>query len=178
MSKISKEQQHKDEKKVLEQLLKDASQSIDMIGKACGFSRQKVWRIIKRLEEDATIWGQHAVINDEMLDLRSFFALIKKTDLPAADIADIIIKRDLDKLGAEIGVSVVDSIYVYGTYDWVIEFAAEDMKQANKFCEILRIMYKGYISKIDLLEQLFAIKKCGMLNPNKEDLIEHISLSI
>ena len=58
--------------------MKDSSQSVDAIGKKCGFSRQKVWRIIKRLEEDCTIWGYHVVGDDEKLGLKGFVALIKK----------------------------------------------------------------------------------------------------
>jgi DNA-binding Lrp family transcriptional regulator len=64
MSKSSKEQIDADEKKILWELQKNSKESIDKIAKKCGFSRQKVWRVIKRLEKDKTIWGYHAVVDD------------------------------------------------------------------------------------------------------------------
>ena len=67
MSKSSKEQIIDDEKKVIRELKKNAKASIDSIGKNCNFSRQKVWRIIKRLEENKTIWGYSSVFYDEKL---------------------------------------------------------------------------------------------------------------
>ena len=57
MSKSSREQIDDDEKKVLWQLRRNSKESIDAIAKKCRFSRQKVWRIIKRLEKNKTIWG-------------------------------------------------------------------------------------------------------------------------
>ena len=56
MPKSSKEQIDLDEKKVVSELQRNSKESIDVIAKRCGFSRQKVWRIIKRLEKNKTIW--------------------------------------------------------------------------------------------------------------------------
>ena len=57
MPKISKETRVKDERKVLEILQSNAKGSIDDIAKKCRFSRQKVWQIIKKLENEKAIWG-------------------------------------------------------------------------------------------------------------------------
>jgi len=56
MAKSSKKQIYEDELKVIAELQKNAKESINIIAKKCGFSRQKAWRIIKKLEEDKTIW--------------------------------------------------------------------------------------------------------------------------
>jgi len=48
----------------------------------CGCSRQKIWRIIKKLEEDKTIWGYAAIVNEEKQGLKSYIILIKRTTLP------------------------------------------------------------------------------------------------
>ena len=67
---------------------------IDRIAIDCGFSRQKVWRIIKRLEENKTIWGYHTVIDYEKLGLKRYFVLIKRAPKPLTKtLNDIIIKR-------------------------------------------------------------------------------------
>ena len=55
MPKNSSEQIDVDEKKVIRELQRNSKESIDKIAKKCGFSRQKVWRIIKRLEKNKTI---------------------------------------------------------------------------------------------------------------------------
>jgi DNA-binding Lrp family transcriptional regulator len=47
MPKSSAQQRIKDEKKIIGVLQSNAHESIDVIAKKCGFSRQKVWRIIK-----------------------------------------------------------------------------------------------------------------------------------
>ena len=65
MAKSSKKQIYEDELKVVDELQKNAKENIDVISKNSGFSRQKTWRIIKRLEEDRTIWGYAAVVNEE-----------------------------------------------------------------------------------------------------------------
>ena len=52
MPKNSKKQIDKDEKKVIAELQNNARESIDKIAQECGFSRQKVWRIMKRLEKN------------------------------------------------------------------------------------------------------------------------------
>ena len=57
MPKSSQKRLIEDEEKILEILQTHAKASIDDIAKKCGFSRQKVWRIIKKLEEEKTIWG-------------------------------------------------------------------------------------------------------------------------
>ena len=51
MPKVSARQIEIDEKRVIRELQKDSNQSIDAIAKRCGFSRQKVWRMIKKLEK-------------------------------------------------------------------------------------------------------------------------------
>ena len=49
MPKRSQKQMDEDEKKIINELIKDSKKSIDKIAKKCNFSRQKVWRTIKRL---------------------------------------------------------------------------------------------------------------------------------
>ena len=64
MPKNSREQIDADEKKVIKELQKNSKESSDKIAKKCGFSRQKVWRIIKKLEKNKTIWGYFAVVDN------------------------------------------------------------------------------------------------------------------
>jgi len=175
MAKVSSDQIYLDEKKVLDELRKNAKESIDIIAKKCKFSRQKVWRIIKRLEKNKTIWGYPAVLDDEKQDLNMFIVLIKKTNLPINEqLADTIIGRKIEKLVPNSRVSIINTLYVHGTYDWIISFVAEDIKEAKKFCETLNRIYQGYIEELNLLETLFPVRKQGILNPGVQKLKEYL----
>ena len=78
MAKNSIKQIEEDEKKVINELLKNANKSINEIAKICGFSRQKVWRIIKNLEKNHTIWGYTAIVDEEKQNLKNYILLIKR----------------------------------------------------------------------------------------------------
>ena len=173
MAKKSKESIEKDENKILHELLMDSSQNIDTIGKKLGFSRQKVWRDIKRLKADAVIWGYTAVVNEEKLGMKNYFALIKRSMHPLSEeLTSKIIERNIEDTAKKIGVTIENSCYTHGNYDWIIGFTAENIKQAKKFCEIIKKTYLMYIADIQLLEGLFWIRKHGLLNPKKEKLKE------
>jgi DNA-binding Lrp family transcriptional regulator len=175
MAKSSKKQIYEDELKVIAELQKNAKESIDIIAKKCSFSRQKVWRIIKGLEEDKTIWGYAAVVNEEKQELKSYMILIKRTTLPLdKKLADKIITRQLEKLASEIDIKIESSIFVHGTFDWVVCFKAKDMKQAKKFIEIVNKTYWGYIGEVHMMETLFPIRIQGILNPEIEKLKEFL----
>ncbi len=173
MAKKSKKEIERDENKILHELLIDSSQNIDTIGKKLGFSRQKVWRNIKRLKADGVIWGYTAVVNEDKLGMKNYFALIKRSMNPLSEeLTSKIIERDIEHTAKKIGVTIENSCYTHGNYDWIIGFFAENVKQAKKFCEILYKTYLMYIADIQLLEELFWIRKHGLLNPNKEQLKE------
>jgi Lrp/AsnC family leucine-responsive transcriptional regulator len=72
MSKSSRDQIVKDEKKILSELVKNSNEKIETIAKHCGFSRQKTWRFIKQLEAKGLIWGYTAIFNEEKIGLIHF----------------------------------------------------------------------------------------------------------
>ena len=171
MVKWSKKQIYEDELKVIAELEKNAKENIDVIAKNCGCSRQKVWKIIKRLEENKTIWGYATIVNEEKQGLKSYMILIKKTSLPIDEkLADKIISRKLEQSASEAGIKIEHSMFTHGTFDWVICFKAKDMKHAKKFNEIVNKTYWGYIGEVQMLEILFPIRKQGILNPEIEKL--------
>jgi len=175
MAKSSKKQIYEDELKVIAELQKNAKENIDVIVKNCGFSRQKVWRIIKGLEEDKTIWGYAAIVNEEKQGLKSYMILIKRTTLPIDEkLADKIITRQLENLASEIDIKIEHSMLTHGTFDWVICFRAKDMIHAKKFSEIVNRTYWGYIGEVHMLEVLFPIRKQGILNPDIQKLKEFL----
>lgn len=174
MPKNSREQIDADEKKVIRELQKNSKESIDKIAKRCGFSRQKVWRIIKRLEKNKTIWGYYAVVDNEKLDVKRYIMLIKRSNKPIGDAINKIIDLTMHFKGEEIGVDIICSSYLHGHYDWMLIFTASNIKNAKKFSELLTKEYQHVISEIHLLEDIFSVKKCGVVNPDLEKIREFL----
>ncbi len=177
MARNSMKQIEEDENKVLKELSNNANKSVNEIAKKCGFSRQKVWRIIKNLESEKTIWGYVAITNEEKLGKKEFIVIIKRTNLPLnKNFVDKIIQRKLDKESQESEIEIMTSAYVNGSYDWVICFCAKDIKEAKRFCENLNKTFEGHIAELHLLEKMFAVKKCGIENPDIDRLTEFFNL--
>ena len=176
MPKRSKKQIESDETIILKELEKNANKSINEIAKKCGFSRQKVWRIIKRLEKNNTIWGYVTIVDDEKQDLHSYILLIKRSSQPLSnELLENITKRKIENNAKKLGIIIESSFYANGVYDWIICFTAEDIKQAKKLCESLNVLYEGHITDVQLLEKMFTIKKCGIVNPEIEKIKEFIN---
>ena len=119
MAKTSKKQIEKDEKKVISLLQDNARATIEDMTEKLGFSRQKVWRIIKRLEENKTIWGYSTVVNDDKLDRKRYIMLIKKSIKPLDELADKIVSFTMQKEVKKIGVQIEYSMFLHGEYDWM-----------------------------------------------------------
>src|SRR4030042_952638 len=76
------------------------NKSINDIAESCGFSRQKVWRVINNLEKNHTIWGYVAVVDEEKLDKKSYIILLKRTNKSfSQELINKIIKRELTDKG-------------------------------------------------------------------------------
>ena len=166
MPKKSRKQINIDENRVIQELLKNSSYSIDKLAKICGFSRQKVWLIKKRLEKNKTIWGYHAIIDNEKLNVNRYIMLVKLRHLPIDNgIEKKMVDMTIDKLGADLGVAVKDSIWVHGKYDFIVSFFAQNLIKAKNFQENFMSMYNGNISELQLLENICTIEKDGFMNP-------------
>ena len=169
MPKNSNEQIKQDEKRIIKELRKYANKSINDIAKSCHFSRQKVWRIIKNLEKNNTIWGYTAVIDEQKLGEKSFILLIKRKQAPIKEeTVDKVIDRDIENKIKELGVEIIYSLYTNGIYDWIEFFSAPDTKTAKKFVENFNILYGDYISENHLIETMFSVKSNGIKNPELE----------
>ncbi|MCJ7570436.1 MAG: Lrp/AsnC family transcriptional regulator [Candidatus Thermoplasmatota archaeon] len=171
MPKNSVKQIEQDEKRILDELTKNANKSINDIAESCGFSRQKVWRVIKNMEKNHTIWGYTAVVDEEKQDKKGYILLMKRTNKPfPQELINKIINRDLAKKGKKIGIEMTNSFYTHGVYDWVICFNANDIREAKSFVEEFNKLYEGFVSEIQLLEKMFCAVSCGVTNPEIKKL--------
>ena len=173
MSKSSKDQIDQDEKKILSELVKNSNENIETIAKHCGFSRQKAWRMIKQLEAKKLIWGYTAVFDEEKIGLTHFILMLKRTIKKAEEKeVDIIISRSTENLAVELGISIENSAYVHGEYDWILTFTAEDIRSAKRFSDSVVALYPHTIEKITIMQTLMFMRKQYILNPDRNKLKE------
>jgi DNA-binding Lrp family transcriptional regulator len=164
-----------DEEKILEILQIDAKASIDDIAKKCGFSRQKVWRIIKKLEEEKTIWGYTVICEQERYNLKHFIMIMKRNTNPIDQkVMEEILSTRLDDLllGSVIKIEHIE--YVHGSYDGIFTFFASDLITAKKFCDRFKEHYNQYVGSVELLEGIFFIRNQRLTNPNIKKLINYL----
>jgi Lrp/AsnC family leucine-responsive transcriptional regulator len=175
MAKSSREQIDEDEKKLLFELVKNSNENIETIAKHCGFSRQKTWRYIKKLEAKGLIWGYTAIFNEQKIGLTHFMLMIKRTSKKLEEkTVETIVSRRLEDLVAEIGITIESSSYVHGEYDWVLTFTAQDIIQAKKFSDSVVALHPNIIEKITIMQTLMFIRKQYVLNPDKKKLKEFL----
>ncbi|HMA82844.1 MAG TPA: Lrp/AsnC family transcriptional regulator [Candidatus Thermoplasmatota archaeon] len=166
MAKSSREKIHRDEQRVIKALEENANASIGGIAKRCGFSRQKAWRIIKRLENSKIIWGYHARVNDEKMNRKGYLLLLKLKHLPVDnELEEDLVKGNLEKLAKKYKVTIEDVIWLHGIYDSMIVFYAENLRKAKQYHETLNTNLDGNVIDSQLLEQMIVIKKDGFMNP-------------
>jgi len=174
MAKTSKDQILLDEIKVLDALEQHSKDSVDEIAKSCGFSRQKVWRIIKDLEKRKIIWGYTAVTDETAKNLKHFIVLVKRTMVPVDDtFRKEVVNALID--GQVPGLVKVENIYfTHGISDWIFTFYTPNIISAKKFVDGAFDKYSKYILEYTLIETLFQIRKQGLKNPQIKNLIEYI----
>jgi DNA-binding Lrp family transcriptional regulator len=169
MPKSSNKQIEEDRNKIIKELKSNSRQSPHEIAKKLGFSRQKVWKIIKELEKENIIWGYTAVVDDT--DKSIFFA-VSKLKAPIYQNIDQILKNLKEDTESMLNVSLVGSFYINGIYDWLVVFTAENILDAKKFCTHIQKLHVDYIDRIELMETIFPLIKFGKINPNVEKLRE------
>lgn len=171
MSKSRKDQIDQDERKLLNELIKNSKENIDTVAKHCGFSRQKTWRMIKQLEAKQLIWGYTAVFDEEKIGLNHFLLLLKRTSKEVTEQQiDTIVSRKTEDLAKEQGVTLETSAFIHGEYDWLLTFTAEDIIQAKKFTDKLIALYPQAIEKMQMIQTLMFMRKHYILNPDRKKL--------
>ena len=134
MPKSSKENIEKDKKIIISELEKNSNRSVNEIADKLGFSRQKVWRIIKNLEEDKTIWGYTAILDDNKVGRKRFCILLKKAPIKATDDSlNKVIARELRQVANKNNVILESTYFFNGLYDGQICVTAEDIIQVKRF---------------------------------------------
>ena len=56
--------------------------------------------------------------------------------------------------------------------DWMFIITADDMRNVKRFSHLLIKEYQIWISEVHIVEDIFSVKKCGIVNPNVDKLKE------
>jgi len=174
MPKSSKDEIDQDEHKLLSELMKNSKENIDTIAKNCAFSRQKAWRMIKRLEKSQKIWGYSAIVDADKQGLEKFMLFFKRSHKLHApkDTIEIATTR-MDPMKKDLGITILNSYCIHGEYDWVTIFTAKNIIQAKKFCDSLMKRFPDthttHISQI-----LFTVREHCIQNPNITEMKDFI----
>jgi DNA-binding Lrp family transcriptional regulator len=173
MTRSSKEQKKEDEMKILEALQRYPKENIQTIAKHCGFSKQKVYKAIKQMEKNHTIWGYATVADEQKQGLQKYVLLIKRSTKKIDNkTIDELISYQKNKKITGLEITVENSYYVHGEYDWILIFTAKDIKQAKKFSDILLSEYPGMFSNVNLIQILMTLQSQHVLNPDHIKLRE------
>jgi len=173
MAKVTKEQQEADEKLILNLLKTNGNKSPNHLAEKTKFSRQKVWRIISRLEENNTILGYHAVIDNTKINLKKYIISLKTKAKPMTEKMLNSLKWKLLK---ELNVTTDSLHYTHGSSDWLLTIMAPDIKSIIKTCHILEYLFEGYLKDIQITEVLFTVYDNGFINPKIDELDEFFNI--
>ena len=78
MPKRSRDDVEADINKIVKIFQSDARISFNDLAEKTGFSRQKIWRIIKNLEKNKTIWGYTTIVDHSKLGLKQYVVMLKR----------------------------------------------------------------------------------------------------
>ncbi len=160
--------------RILNELLRDPTRSLEEIARACGSYRQKVWREKKKMEDSGAVWGYTAVVDEDAIDWKAFILLLKFKPL-TQDQADLLIRRHLTNAPGELDIRLMDTYYLNGIYDLLVIFAAPDWITARKYYDSIRIEYERFLeARPEIIDVAFSLIRWGKVHPTIERLKEFI----
>lgn len=167
MPKSSAKQMRIEEQKIINELRKHGKESIDAVAKRCGFSRQKVWRIIKRFEKDKVIWNYSAVFDDEKIGVKRYVILVKRNLKPITeDILNTALKGEIRNQMEKLGIMIDTNYLIQGEYDLILTVTAPGIKELKVFCNRFSSVFNEHIDEMHIQEVIFPIQRSNAMNPD------------
>jgi len=160
--------------RILNELLKDPTRSLEEIAASCGSYRQKVWREKKKLEESGAVWGYTTVVDEDVIGWKMFMLLMKLKPLSDGQ-ADTLIRRHVTNAPGKLNIRLMDTYYLNGKYDLLVIFAAPDWITSRKYYDSIRIEYEQFLEeRPEIIDIAFSLIRWGKVNPDIERLKEFI----
>ncbi len=159
---------------IIDFLLEDPTRSIREMAKELKSYRQTIWRRKKKLEDDKTIWGYTAVIDENKRNNILYLVLMKMKPMTAG-LADTIIKRMVEREHNKRNIRLIDAFHVNGEYDWIIRFSAPDHAIASSYFDALRLIFEDYLlEKPIIVDVSFILMAEGKRNPDVKKLYDFV----
>ncbi len=143
------------DRKILAELQRDASQSLDDIAKAVGSSKTPVWNRIRKLR-DAGVIGQHTVFLDaEALGFEACFFVLIRTSEHEADWQAKFLKALKDRA------EVQEAHRLAGDIDYILKVRVKNARAYDAFYQALISEVK--VHNVTALLSMEEIKSTTML---------------
>lgn len=128
-----------EDRRILRELQRDASQPLDRIAARVGLSKTAVWNRIQRLQQDGVILRQSAIIDAAKIGLAETFFVAIRTSQHNADWLKALhaIVRDLPE--------ITEAHRLAGHLDYLLKVQVESTRAFDDF-------YKSLVSRIDLFD--------------------------
>ena len=119
------------DRKILEQLQRDASQSLDVIAREVGSSKTPVWNRIRKMRETGVIKGETVLVDPEALGLEACFFVLIRTSEHDADWQ----LKFLETLRAR--PEVLEAHRLAGDIDYILKVLVPNARAYDQFYQAL-----------------------------------------
>ena len=143
------------DRKILGELQRDATRSLDEIAKAVGSSKTPVWNRIRKLREAGVIARTTAILDPEALGLEACFFVLIRTSSHEAEWQ----RRFLEALRAR--PEVMEAHRLAGEIDYILKVRVENARAYDAFYQAL--ISEVSIFNVTALLSMEEIKSTTML---------------
>lgn len=143
------------DRKILVELQKDASRSLDDLAKAVGSSKTPVWNRIRKLRAAGVIGQQTVILNAEALGFEATFFVLIRTSEHEADWQ----RRFLEALRAR--PEVMEAHRLAGDIDYILKVRVRNARAYDSFYQALISEVRIY--NVTALLSMEEIKSTTML---------------
>ncbi|AXI46983.1 ArsR family transcriptional regulator [Sulfitobacter sp. SK012] len=143
------------DRKILAELQRDASQSLDDIARAVGSSKTPVWNRIRKLREAEVIGQQTVVLDAEALGFEACFFVLIRTSEHEADWQARFLKALQDRP------EVQEAHRLAGDIDYILKVRVENARAYDRFYQAL--ISEVRVHNVTALLSMEQIKSTTML---------------
>ncbi|UWR20983.1 Lrp/AsnC family transcriptional regulator [Sulfitobacter sp. S190] len=143
------------DRKILAELQRDASQSLDDIARAVGSSKTPVWNRIRKLREAEVIGQQTVVLDADALGFEACFFVLIRTSEHEADWQKRFLKALQDRA------EVQEAHRLAGDIDYILKVRVENARAYDRFYQALISEVK--VHNVTALLSMEQIKSTTML---------------
>ena len=143
------------DRKILRELQRDASQSLDDIAKIVGSSKTPVWNRIRKMREAGVIGQQTVLLDAEALGFEACFFVLIRTSAHEADWQD----RFLQALQSR--PEVLEAHRLAGDIDYILKVQVRNARAYDEFYQAL--ISEVQIYNVTALLSMEEIKSTPML---------------